>query len=61
MEQVLLSAITQHVQDNQATRPTQHGFMKGGSCLTKLISFYDKVVLSMDEGKAVDVVCLDFY
>lgn len=34
--------------------------MKGGSCLTNLISFYDKMTHLADEGKAVDVVCLDF-
>ncbi|GAB0190286.1 mitochondrial enolase superfamily member 1 [Grus japonensis] len=60
MEQIILSAITQHVQDTQVIRPSQHGFMKVRSCLTNLISFYDKVTCLMDEGKAVDVVCLDF-
>ncbi|KAK4828051.1 hypothetical protein QYF61_023089 [Mycteria americana] len=60
MEQISLSAIMQHVQDNQVIRPSQHGFMKGRSCLTKLISFYDKVTHLVDEGKAVDVVYLDF-
>ncbi|GAB0185355.1 mitochondrial enolase superfamily member 1 [Grus japonensis] len=60
MEQIILSAITQHVQDNQVIRPSQHGFMKGKSCLTNLISFYDKVTCSVDEGKAVHVVYLDF-
>ncbi|GAB0195814.1 hypothetical protein GRJ2_002046700 [Grus japonensis] len=58
-----------HVQDNQVIRPSQHGFMKGTSCLTNLTSFYDKVtcivdaekaVAVVDEGKAVDVVHLDF-
>ncbi|KAK4832181.1 hypothetical protein QYF61_020961 [Mycteria americana] len=60
MEQIILGAITQHVQDNQVIRPSQHGFMKGRSCLTNLISFYDKPTHLVDEGKAVDVVYLDF-
>ncbi|KAK4827877.1 hypothetical protein QYF61_022271 [Mycteria americana] len=60
MERILLSAIRPHVQDSQVIRPSQHGFMKGRSCLTNLISFYDKVTCLVDEGKAVDVVYLDF-
>ncbi|KAK4813551.1 hypothetical protein QYF61_009594 [Mycteria americana] len=60
MEQIILSAITQHVEDNQGIKPSQHGFRKGRSCLTNLISFYDKVTHLVDEGKAVDVVYLDF-
>ncbi|KAK4816305.1 hypothetical protein QYF61_014603 [Mycteria americana] len=60
MEQLILSAITRHVENNQGIKPSQHGFMKGRSCLTNLISFYDKVTRLMDEGKAVDVVYLDF-
>ncbi|KAK4812863.1 hypothetical protein QYF61_024160 [Mycteria americana] len=60
MEQIILSAIMRHVQGNQVIRPSQHGFMKGRSCLTNLISFYDKVTHLVDEGKAVDVVYLDF-
>jgi len=41
MEQMILSEITQQVQDNQGIRPSQHGFMKGKSCLTNLTCFYD--------------------
>ncbi|GAB0209319.1 mitochondrial enolase superfamily member 1 [Grus japonensis] len=60
VEQIILNAITRPVQDNQVIRPNQHGFMKGRSCLTNLISFYDKMTHLADEGKAVDVVYLDF-
>jgi len=60
MEQFILSALMGHVKDNQCIRPSQHGFMKGRSCLTNLISFYDPVTHLVDEGKAVDVVYLDF-
>ncbi|KAK4820687.1 hypothetical protein QYF61_003607 [Mycteria americana] len=60
MEQIILSAITRHVENNQGIKPSQHGFRKGRSCLTNLISFYDKVTHLVDEGKAVDVVYLDF-
>ncbi|GAB0199241.1 hypothetical protein GRJ2_002389500 [Grus japonensis] len=55
MEQIILSAIIWHAQDNQVIRPSQHG-----SCLTSLISFNDKVTCLVDEGKAVDIVYLDF-
>jgi len=36
MEQIILSAIRWHVQDNQTIRSRQHKFIKGRSCLTNL-------------------------
>jgi len=60
VERFLLSALTRHVKDNEGIRPSQHGFMKGRSCLTNLISFCDQVTRLVDEGKAVDVIYLDF-
>ncbi|PKU36399.1 rna-directed dna polymerase from mobile element jockey-like [Limosa lapponica baueri] len=44
----------------EATRGSQHGFTKGKSCLTNLIAFYDGMTGWTDEGRVVDVVCLDF-
>ena len=60
MEQIILGAIMDQLKVNQGIRPSQHGFMNGRSCLTNLISFYDKVTRLVDEGKAVNVVYLDF-
>ena len=45
---------------NQRIRPHLHGLMNYRSCLADLISFYDKVTCLVDEGKAVNVVYLDF-
>jgi len=39
---------------------SQHGFRKGRSCLTNLLSFLDKVTEYVDSGYDVDVVFLDF-
>ena len=60
MEWFILSVLTGHVQENWGIRPNQHGFMKGRSRLTSLISFYDQVTFLADEGKAVDIVYLDY-
>ena len=61
MEQTVLGEIRRHVRDKRGIRPSHHGFTKGRSCLTNLISFYDLVTRLVDEGKAVDVVCPAFY
>jgi len=60
MERFIQSALTRHVKDNQGIRPSQHRLVKGRSCFTNLISFYDRVTCLVDERKAVDVVYLDF-
>uniref|UniRef100_A0A8B9DCC3 Reverse transcriptase domain-containing protein n=1 Tax=Anser cygnoides TaxID=8845 RepID=A0A8B9DCC3_ANSCY len=59
MEQIILGEITRHVHGIHGIRPSQHGFMKGRSCLSNLIS-YDRVTRLVDEGRAVDVIYLDF-
>jgi len=60
MERIILGATMDQLKVNQGIRPSQHGFTNGRSCLTNLISFYDKVTCLVDEGKADDVVYLDF-
>uniref|UniRef100_A0A8C5TN86 Gamma-secretase activating protein n=1 Tax=Malurus cyaneus samueli TaxID=2593467 RepID=A0A8C5TN86_9PASS len=40
--------------------PSQHGFVKGRSCLTSLISSHDQVTHTVGEEKALGVVHLDF-
>ena len=60
MEQIIIREITQHVWNVWGIMSSQYGFMKSRSCLTNLISFYDRVTHLVDEGKAVDKVYPDF-
>jgi ribonucleases P/MRP protein subunit RPP40 len=41
-------------------RDSQHGFRRGRSCLTNLLTFLDKVTRAADEGHDVDAIYLDF-
>uniref|UniRef100_A0A8C3HFM2 Reverse transcriptase domain-containing protein n=1 Tax=Chrysemys picta bellii TaxID=8478 RepID=A0A8C3HFM2_CHRPI len=60
MEQVLTESILMNLEERKVIRNSQHGFTKGKSCMTNLIAFYDEITGSVDEGKAVDVLFLDF-
>ena len=51
-----LECDTRCVQESEGIRPSKRGFMKGRSCLTNLISFYDQATHLVDEGKALDSV-----
>ncbi|PKU40229.1 rna-directed dna polymerase from mobile element jockey- hypothetical protein [Limosa lapponica baueri] len=60
MEQLVLDVVSKHVEEKKVIRSGQHGFIKGKSYLTNLIAFYDGMTGWVDEGRAVDVVYLDF-
>ena len=60
MEQLILEAISKHVENKKVVRSTQHRFSKGKSCLTSLIALCDGTTDCTDEKRAVDVVYLDF-
>ncbi|CAM5074315.1 unnamed protein product [Natator depressus] len=60
MEKILKESILKHLEERKVIRNSQHGFTNGKACLTNLIVFYDEITGSVDEGKAVDVLFLDF-
>lgn len=59
MQQLILEAFSNHVEDKVATS-SQHGFTKGKLCLTNLIAFYDGTTGWIDEGRAGDIAYPDF-
>ncbi|KAJ7417025.1 RNA-directed DNA polymerase from mobile element jockey-like protein [Pitangus sulphuratus] len=50
MEQIILNAVMQHLEDNQGLRPRQHRFRKGRFFLINLICFYDQVTHLVGKG-----------
>ena len=60
LESVIKEEITRHLEGNGLIEQTQHGFIKGKSCLTNLLEFYEDVSRAVDRGEPVDVVFLDF-
>ncbi|PKU49579.1 rna-directed dna polymerase from mobile element jockey- hypothetical protein [Limosa lapponica baueri] len=56
----LASLIHGHMKDKKALMSSQHGFTKGKSRLTNLITFYNEKTGLVDEERAMDIVCLYF-
>ncbi|PKU29355.1 rna-directed dna polymerase from mobile element jockey- hypothetical protein [Limosa lapponica baueri] len=60
IERLVLGVISKHMEEKKAIRNSEHRFNKGKSCLTNLIALNDGMTGWIDEGRAVDVLYLDF-
>jgi len=59
-ESIIRDTLVHHLEQKLLIANSQHGFRKGRSCLSNLLSFLDKVTGSVDSGDSIDVVFLDF-
>ena len=60
MESIIAKNIREHFYKHNLINQSQHGFTKGKSCLTNLLSFYSKVYEAADNGDSYDILYLDF-
>ena len=60
LESVIARNIRNHLERHNLINESQHGFTKGKSCLTNLLSFYSKVFEAADNGDSYDILYLDF-
>jgi ribonuclease P/MRP protein subunit RPP40 len=60
LESIIKDKIVEHLQVFNLINDSQHGFMKGRSCLTNLLEYLETVTKLLDEGVPVDVIYLDF-
>ena len=59
-ERVVRRHLVSHLESNNLLPDSQHGFRSRRSCLTQLLTFWDKVLDLLEEGKTVDAVYTDF-
>ena len=60
LETIIARVIGKHLDEHELIRHSQHGFSKGKSCLTNLLSFCRKLFETIDKGNEYDIVYLDF-
>jgi len=60
MEQILLETMLRHVENKKAICDSKHGLIKGKSCLTDLVAFYDALNALVDKRRVTDIICLGF-
>jgi len=59
LERMLKDRLVIHLEEIQLLHKSQHGFTKGRSCLTNLLTYLEDVTRAVDEGHVLDAVYLD--
>ena len=60
LESVIRDAMVDHLESNGLIKDSQHGFRRGRSCLSNVLTYLDKATRLVDRGQSCDAVYLDF-
>ena len=59
-EKIVRKKMVEYLEHNNLLNDSQHGFRRGRSCLTQLLTHYDTLMTYLEKGHNVDTVYLDF-
>ena len=59
-EKVIKRQLVAYFEENNLINDSQHGFRKGRSCLTQLLTHYDEILRQIEDGNQVNVLYIDF-
>jgi len=59
-EKVVRTKISNYLEANNLYNENQHGFRKGRSCLSQLLTYFDHINEELEKGSGVDTIYLDF-
>ena len=60
LESLLRDHMVNFLERNNVLKDTQHGSLRGRSCLTNLLEYTEIISKWVDDGSPVDVIYLDF-
>ena len=59
-EKIVRNNMVSYFEENKLFNTSQHGFRRGRSCLSQLLTYFENVLTRLEENRCVDVIYLDF-
>ena len=60
LENIIVSAVMRHSEENSILTDNQHGFRRGRSCEIQLLELVEELTTNLESGKQTDVLIMDF-
>jgi hypothetical protein len=59
-EKIMRKKLVTYLEKNNLLNESQHGFRKGRSCLSQLLTNFDTILTFLERGHNTDAIYLDF-